>query len=269
MPSDRPSFANREGVFQVDIYQPVNALVVPFANGPYDLSNYECALIEAAIPRVMWNGNGIGLRYFYSGDPVGIRIAFQREWFSSINNLLDYLNNILVPENKLKPHAQFGFQREYITLGIKGSAHEQRGTRILFDVATRELFGFAENTYYGQGAAWVYYVAEELHLFYDEKMRFAVLTTDFLAPTTANNIIQNAPVLDIIPLRSDAAYGTFISQWVNNTPVYHRLLRTQLEEIRVTMRNPVTGQPIDYNVRQRDRPRALLRLRFRPINKQQ
>ncbi len=266
MPADRPSFANHEGEFQIDIYKPADDLTVGFPNGPYELGNYECALIEVAIPRIMWDGDGIGLRYFYPGQgPLGERISFQREWFSSITQLIDFFNVILVPADKRKPHAKFVFVNGYVALGIKGSADPEQGTRIEFDVATRDLLGFEELVYYGIGSTWADYVAENLSRFYDEPTRFLILTADFLAPTAANNVIHSAPILDIIPLRSDAAWGTFSVRMWNNTHVYHRLAQSVLEQITVTIRNPITGQPFAYNTRQTDRPQVLLRLRFRPI----
>ena len=95
MPANRPSFANHEGEFQVDIYQPVDNLFVPFPNGPYDLRNYECALVEAAIPRVMWDGEGIGLRYFYTGGAQERRASSlsTRVVFHLFQNMLTYLND--------------------------------------------------------------------------------------------------------------------------------------------------------------------------------
>ena len=91
------------------------------------------------------------------------------------------------------------------------------------------------------------------------------LTADFLIPTVASNSnTQTAPVLDIIPLRSDAAWGTFTAKmWNYTSPVYHRLAQTQLENVHLVMRHPITGAPVDIQRPPARSPTgSWLRLRF-------
>src|SRR5271156_4999409 len=88
----KPTLANEEGEFEIALYQSADNLVEPLANSPVDVSDYECAVIEARIPRLMWAGFGIGISYKLSPDDEATRLSFRKEWFSSLGHLVNFLN---------------------------------------------------------------------------------------------------------------------------------------------------------------------------------
>lgn len=255
---DRPSYANAAGEFVVDIYQPADNMVEQFPNGPYELSNYEVAVLETDIPRLMWPGGGIGFSVQYPGEKLR-RVSFQKEWFSSVQQLVDYINIYLIPDDKRKSHIRFEFET-FVFLYIKGAAAT---TFIDFDIAARDLFGFTQNKFNGTGTEWAKYAATGLPTLYDEPTRFLAITADFVSPIQSAGVGKQT--LALAPTRADAAWGTFAARNFYAQPIYRRLQQTLLEKIELKICDPINGTPFTFNVRQPEHVKALVRLHFRPI----
>src|SRR5690348_7124804 len=86
------SLTNNFGEFTLDIYQPVNNLIERFADGPLDLSNYECAITECYLPRLVYPlGQQCQVVYQLTGGQPSI-ISFAPEPFDTLSHMLKWLS---------------------------------------------------------------------------------------------------------------------------------------------------------------------------------
>lgn len=254
---ERPVYANREGDFTVDIYRHADALEETLPNSPLNLTGYECAIIEAHIPKLMWNSSGVGITYRYSGDTKDSRITFRLDWFSSLQDLIDWVNS-----HWDKNHLMLEID-SFVKLSILGSSDEEKGTFVKFDVAVRNMFGFEDSKYPGGGTSWVTYIAANVPTFYREKSRFIALDCEFIAPSRFNG--KTVKRLALLPLNASADYGHLAASVYFNNPIYHRLEEKVFEKIRIYIKHPASGQVFYFGNAHSEPVGAYIRLHFRPI----